>query len=585
MDMKKGIAISPGIAVARAYRIDQALTGTTGEKIETSMVPAELARFDHACERAAQDLDRIIQRVAREVDQDSARIFHSHRLLIRDPALNAKVKSLIIHQHVNAVTGLRQTLQDYEKLFSKIEDDYLRERIADIRDVTHRLVAQLISAQKPENVIKEDESIIIVAQEILPSQAVMFNRFQVGGIVTESGGTTGHAAILARSMGIPAVSGIQDLLQDVKTGDLLVIDGREGLVVLNPGPEVESAYRKMQREYVNLRDALVENRDIEAITPDGEKIELLANANTVLDAAAATGVGAAGIGLFRTEFVYLSHSSVPNEEEQVAAYRNIIETAPHNRVIIRTLDLGGDKQVPYLGSHHEANPFMGWRSIRLTTQYPEFFQTQIRAILRAAVFGKVSILFPMVTTLEEVIRLSRLLENTKMDLRRQNIPFAENTPFGVMIEVPAAAICIDQLLDEVDFISIGSNDLIQYIMAADRDNPKVAHLCEPFHPSIYRILKHIIQECTSRQKPVTLCGEMSARPACLLALMGLGIRRFSMSPAFIPTAKEMVLATSLTEAKRSIEQILKMKSSQEIREHLKNRVRQLCPKVTTLDTL
>jgi phosphoenolpyruvate-protein phosphotransferase len=304
-----------------------------------------------------------------------------------------------------------------------------------------------------------------------------------------------------------------------------------------------------------------------------------------MDAASAVGVGAEGVGLFRSEYTFLTHPTVPTEEDQLVTYRGVIEASPNNCVTIRTLDLGGDKQVPYLGSQREANPFMGWRSIRMTSEYPEFFQTQLRAILRAGRHGRVSVLFPMVSTVEEVQRLKRLIDNTRMGLRRAKVPFGEQVPFGVMIEVPAAALCIDHLLDEVDFVSIGSNDLIQYIMAADRDNPKVAHLCEPFHPSIYRVLRQVITACADRQKSVTLCGEMAARPACLLALLGMGMRRFSMSPAFIPTAKEFVRSVNLQAAQQAAEQVVRMRHVGEVRDFLTRRVGQLCPKVATLDTM
>jgi phosphotransferase system enzyme I (PtsI) len=582
--MRKGIAISPGIVVAKAYRMDEALVLRTKDSSGTINVASELARFDQASEQVAQELDHIIDRVAREVDEDAASIFHGHRLLVRDPALVGKVKGFILNKQVDAAQALKLAQEEYSKLFERFEDEYLRERLADIKDVVGRIVNHLTMAETHRQ-LSDAEPVILVAPEILPSQAVTFEKLPVAGIVTESGGSTGHAAILARSRGIPAVSGIRNLLREVHTGDLLIVDGREGILIINPGPEVESAYRKMQREYVDLRHALVENRDQEPITADGELVELLANVNNVLDAASTVGVGGSGVGLFRSEFVFLTHPSIPSEADQLIAYQAVIEAAPNNRVTIRTLDLGGDKQVPYLGSQKEANPFMGWRSIRMTSDYPEFFQTQLRAILRAGKFGNVSILFPMVTTFEEVQRLRRFIQDTKDSLRGERVPFNEDVPFGAMIEVPAAAICIDQLLDEVDFVSIGSNDLIQYIMAADRDNPKVAHLCEPFHPAIFRILEQVITACIKRGKPITLCGEMAASPACVLPLLGIGLRKFSMSPAFIPTVKEMIRSIKMPDAVEAAKQVVKMKTVSQVRTYLSDRVRVLCPQVAKLDTM
>src|SRR5581483_6685475 len=356
-----------------------------------------------------------------------------------------------------------------------------------LRDVISRIMGHLALQDGATQLLEADEPVIMVAPEVLPSQALMFKRLQIAGIVTETGGGTGHAAILARSLGIPAISGLRGIRKHVATGDLLAVDGRDGLVYIKPGAEVEAAYRKLQREYVDLRDRLIENRDLEAVTQDGTAVELLANVNGPADAAMAARVGAVGVGLYRTEYLFLTHPSVPSEDEQLAAYREIIEASPNRAVTIRTLDLGGDKLVPYLGQEREANPFLGWRSIRLSSAYPEFFETQMRAILRAGLHGKVSLLFPMISRLEEVVPLKHIVQRTKSDLLRGGIPFGDHIPIGIMLEVPAAALAIHALLQEVDFVSIGSNDLIQYVMAADRDNPKVAHLCEPFSPPVLRL--------------------------------------------------------------------------------------------------
>jgi phosphoenolpyruvate-protein phosphotransferase len=434
-----------------------------------------------------------------------------------------------------------------------------------------------------KHVLETAEPVILVAPEILPSQALAFQRLKIAGIVTEAGGSTGHAAILARSLGIPSISGLRGIHREVATGDLLAVDGREGHLYVNPGAEVEAAYRKLQREYVDIRDRLVENRDQQPVSPDGTAVELLANVNGVDDAVMAARAGATGVGLYRTEYLFLSHPTVPDEEEQLAAYKEVIDAAPGRAVTIRTLDLGGDKHVPYFGQQREANPFMGWRSIRLSSAYPEFFQTQLRAILRAGLEGHVSLLFPMVSTLEEVHRLKKLVERTRAKLRAEGVPQGESIPLGVMLEVPSAALCIDAILEEVDFISIGSNDLIQYVMAADRDNPRVAHLCEPFSPAIMRLLCQIIRACRRRGKPVTLCGEMAGRPRCFLPLFGMGLRRLSMSPAFVPPIKELVRCVDLGTARHIAARVLKMKTVREIRGFLTRRAKMICPNVAFLD--
>jgi phosphoenolpyruvate-protein phosphotransferase len=580
--MKKGVPVSPGVAVARAYCLDQALAHREPHQLDTAALSGEVSRFDAACAAAGRELDAIVHRTTKDLGKNEANIFQVHRLLLRDPALIGRIKSAILNRHIDARTALQELLDEYAAAFGQIQDQYLKERMADIRDVIGRLMGHLAMSQTKQ-ALNVNEPVIIVAPEILPSQAAMFDRMHVAGILTETGGTTGHAAILARSLGIPAVSGMRGLVGDVSTGDVVAMDGREGHVYIRPGPEIESAYRKLQREYVDLRDRLVENRDQEPITGDGVRVELLANVNGLQDAVMAGKVGAGGVGLYRTEYLFLTHASVPDEEEQLAAYQAVIAAAPNQRVTIRTLDLGGDKQLPYLGQQREANPFMGWRSIRLSLAHPELFQTQLRAILRAGRTGEVNLLLPMISTLEEVRRLKKVIDGVRSTLRRQKVPFGESIPLGVMIEVPAAALCIDAILSEVDFVSIGSNDLIQYVMAADRDNPKVAHLCEPFSPAIIRLLNQVIKACSERGKPVTLCGEMAGRPRLVLPLFGMGLTRFSMSPAFVPTIKELLRCTLEEDAREIARRVLRMNTVGEVRGYLTRRIRQICPNVSLLD--
>jgi phosphoenolpyruvate-protein phosphotransferase len=580
--MKKGIPISPGVAVAKAYCVDHVLAPREPHYVEGAAVSKEVGRFEAAVRAAAEELDAIVSRVTQQVGEEEAAIFRAHRLLLRDPTLIGKVKSVIFTRRVDAGTALHNVVEEYTAMLSEIPDQYIRERMADIRDVAGRIMAQLSLDEGRENLDLEEPA-IIVAPEILPSQALALGRLHVAGILTEAGGSTGHAAILARSLGIPAVSGMHGALKEIHTGDLLALDGREGHVYVNPGAEVEAAYRKLQREYVHLREQLIENREQKPVSVDGEPVELLANVNGPADAEMAVRCGATGVGLYRTEYLFLTHPTVPNEEEQLAAYRKVIEAAPCRTVTIRTLDLGGDKNVPYLGNDREANPFMGWRSIRLTAAYPEFFQMQLRAILRAGKEGNVSLLFPMISTLEEVYRLKRVVERTEAALAKERIPFAEKMPLGIMIEVPAAAMCIEALLPEVDFVSIGSNDLIQYLMAADRDNPKVAHLCEPFNPAILRLLAQVIGACNAQEKPVTLCGEMAGRPRCFLPLFGMGLRRLSMSPGFVPSIKEMVRRSKMPEAREIAQRALKMKTIGEVRGFLTRKTKQICPNVAILD--
>jgi len=584
--MYKGIAVSPGVVVGVAHRVDSVFGASEPQILAApSLVPAEVERFNRALAISATELEGIVQKVAQQLGPSEADIFKSHLQIVKDQALLGKVRALIEAQNLTALSALQSVLQDYAAALARSEHEYFRERMADIRDVISRIGSHLtLDPQVGPGLGKDgDDPIILVAFEILPSQAMSLGAADIAGIVTETGGGTSHAAILARSRGIPAVSGVVGITSDIHTGDLIVVDGRDGHVVVRPDADTASAYRKMQREFFDLKDRLVLNRDQPAVSADGVHIELLANINNVADAQAAVGVGANGVGLFRTEYLFLTHQDVPDEEEQYEYYRQVIEESPQSSVTIRTLDLGGDKTVPYLGRRNEANPFMGWRSIRLSFEHPRLFERQIRAILRAGRHGKVSMLFPMITTLEELRYVNRLVEDAKGKLRREGVPFGEDVKTGVMVEVPAAAVCIDAILRETDFISIGSNDLIQYLVAADRDNPKVAHLCEPLSPAIFRVLQMVLDACRRTGTPVTVCGEMAGQPRSVLTLFGMGLRRFSMSPAFLPTIKALLASVTTAEAERFSHQVLQLKTSEEIRSYLTARLHEVSSDLEVFD--
>jgi phosphotransferase system enzyme I (PtsI) len=589
--MRKGIGVSPGVVVGIAHRVESVLGAIEQQSLDSpSQVPLEIERFDNAISASAAELEAFVQKVAQELDDSAADIFKGHLQIVHDSVLLGKVYSLIEKQHLTALSALQVVMHSYAAQFARIEQEYFRERMTDVRDVILRIGSHL--ARKPPSSNGDsasesrngDESVILVAHEILPSQAMSLGDLPIAGIVTEVGGSTSHAAILARSRGIPAVSGVEGIMNEVTSGDMMIVDGRDGLVIARPDHEATSAYRKVQREFFNLKDRLIANRDQPALSADGTRIELLANINNLADAQASQKVGASGVGLFRTEYLFLTHHDVPNEEEQYEHYRQIILNSPNQTVTIRTLDLGGDKTVPYLGRRGEPNPFMGWRSIRIFFENSKLFVTQIRAILRAGRHGRVSMLFPMITTLEELHFANNLVKETRNNLRREGVAFGEDVKLGVMVEVPAAAVCIDALLREVDFISIGSNDLIQYLMAADRDNPKVAHLCEPLNPAIFRVLQMVLSACQRTGTPVTLCGEMAGQARSALVLFGMGLRRFSMSPAFVPTVKALLGSVTTAQAERFAHHVLQLNTNEEIRTYLTARLHEVGGNLELLDT-
>lgn len=586
--MRKGIPVSPGVAVGRAYCIHEIFINPDTKRLEAGEIAAELAHYENARDRTAADLRALQTKVEIQVGREQAAIFAVHESILRDAAFTHKIRSWVVDEQLTAQAALHRLLNEYTALFAKTKDEYLRERLNDVRDVVIRLAAHLSEVHRPD-ATGFDAPVIIVADELLPSQAVALGDIEVKGIVTQAGSQTSHAAILARSRGIPAVSGVRGILRHVKTGDEIVVDGQTGNVLITPDAEQRSAYRKLEREFFHIKDQLAANREQPAVTADDVKLELLANINNARDAEAASAMGASGIGLFRTEYLYLTHPTVPDEEEQLAAYCEIIDASPQHHVTIRTLDIGGDKTVPYLGhTHQEANPFMGWRSIRLSFEHPEFFKTQVRAVLRAGAYaeeqgGAVRLMFPMITTLEEMLRVRTMVRNAGRELKRARKAFRE-VPVGMMLEVPAAAVAIEDMLDAVDFVSIGSNDLVQYLMAADRDNPKVSHLCQPLAPPVLRMLVSIIEACQRAGKPVTLCGEMAGQPRAFFLLFAMGLRSFSMSPAFIPSIKE--LATRLTEnhARQVLRRALRLKTTANVKRMMAAEIRAIAPNLTLFDT-
>lgn len=583
--MRKGIGVAPGVAVGTAYCVHEVYVRPDRPLLGEAEIAPELRRFDRAREQTLADLEGFYQKVSGQLGEAQAAVFRAEETVLTDAAFTDKIRAAIVDERLSAAAALERVLREYDALSARTRDPFLRQRLVDVRDAIIRLSGHLSPMLEPGQ-RRGGESLILVADEILPWQVVALGDLDLAGIVTERGGETSHAALLARRRGVPAVTGVSGILKQVTNGDPLVLDGRTGHVIVRPDAETHSAYLKLAREFVDLRDHLAENRLLPAVTADGEPLELLANINSREDADAAVAMGAAGVGLYRTEYLFLTHREMPTEAEQLADYRDVAARSPHQRVTIRTLDLGGDKTVPYLGHDRQANPFLGWRSIRLSFEHPDVFLTQIRAVLQAAAPTEgaahdVQLMFPMITTLEELRRVRQLVERARQQLRRQRRP-AGKVPIGLMVEVPAAAVSIETLLDEVDFVSIGSNDLIQYLMAADRDNPKVSHLCQPLSPAVLRVLKRVIDVCRRRRKPVTLCGEMAGRPRAFVLLLGMGLRSFSLSPAQIPAIKDLARHVRASDCEAWLADVLAMRTTAEMTRYLGERLARWAPDLKLL---
>jgi phosphotransferase system enzyme I (PtsI) len=586
--MRRGIPVSPGVTVGTAYCIHEIFVNPDTKRLEDREITAELARYETARDRTAGDLRALQRKVAKHVGESESAIFAVHESILRDAAFTRKIRDWIVDERLTAPAALHRLLEQYTELFSRTNDSYLKERMNDVRDVVVRLSAHLSDVLKPES-LALPSPLVVVADELLPSQVVALGKADVRAIVTQAGSQTSHAAIIARSRGIPAVSGVRGIMRQVTTGDTIIVDGREGHVIIKPSPEIEAAYRKLEREFVHLKVELASNRDAPAVTSDKVAIDLLANINSLSDAKAACAMGASGVGLFRTEYMYLTHPNIPDEDEQFETYRKIVAASPNRNVTIRTLDIGGDKTVPYLGHHHqEANPFMGWRSIRLSFEHREFFSVQLRAVLRAAaearkVGGSVRLMFPMITTLEEIRRVRGMVRRACNQLHEAGKPFAQ-VPLGMMLEVPAAAVTLDLMVGSVDFVSIGSNDLVQYLMAADRDNPKVSHLCQPLAPAVLRIINNVIRTCNRAKTPLTLCGEMAGQPKAFVLLFGMGLRSFSMSPALIPSVKELASHLTVASARRILQEVMQLKTTVRVKRHMDRELNRIAPGLKLLDT-
>lgn len=556
-----GIAASSGIAIAKAYRLET--PNFTVEKYDITDPQAEIERFEAAIVKAKGELEQIQAHALRELGEDKAAIFSAHLLVLSDPELLNPVKDKIKAEKVNAEYAWNETTSMFVAMFESMDNEYMKERAADIRDVAKRVLAHLlgIAISNPSLI---SEKVIIIAEDLTPSDTAQLNRQYVKGFATDIGGRTSHSAIMARSLEIPAVVGTKCATAEIQNGDVVIIDGLDGQVVVNPSSDVLAHYEEKRERFEKQKAEWAKLVHESTVTSDGHHVELAANIGTPEDVKGVLANGAEGIGLYRTEFLYMGRSELPTEEEQFEAYKVVLEQMQGKPVVVRTLDIGGDKELPYLDLPKEMNPFLGFRAIRLCLEMQDMFRTQLRALLRASVYGNLKIMFPMIATLEEFRQAKAILLEEKEKLQHEGIPVAEEIEIGMMVEIPAAAVLADQFAKEVDFFSIGTNDLIQYTMAADRMNERVSYLYQPYNPAILRLVHHVIEAAHKEGKWAGMCGEMAGDELAIPILLGLGLDEFSMSATSVLRARSQMKKLSKTEAASFKEAILSMSTAEEV---------------------
>ncbi|MEI4771946.1 phosphoenolpyruvate--protein phosphotransferase [Psychrobacillus sp. FJAT-51614] len=562
----KGIAASGGIAIGKAFLMTE--PDLTVTKASVANTEEEVTRFNEAVNAAKLELQKIRDRAEVDLGAENAAIFEAHLLVLSDPELIGTVEGKIKDESVNAEAALQETADMYVAMFEQLDNEYMRERAADIKDVTKRVIARLLGMEVP-NIGLINEEVIVISKDLAPSDTAQLNTAFSKGFTTDMGGRTSHSAIMARSLEIPAVVGTKNATATIKQGDIVIVDGDNGEVIINPAPDVIEGYVAKIKEQEAEKKELLLLKNKPTVTQDGIHVEVAANIGTPKDVESVLENGGEGVGLYRTEFLYMERDALPTEEEQFQAYKQVLEEMGDKPVVVRTLDIGGDKHLPYLNLPEEMNPFLGFRAIRLCLEEQTIFRTQLRALLRASEFGNLKIMFPMIATLEEFREAKQMLQEERERLIQEGTAVSEDIEIGIMVEIPSTAVLADQFAKEVDFFSVGTNDLIQYTMAADRMNESVAHLYQPYQPAILRLVKMVIDAAHAEKKWAGMCGEMAGDPIAIPLLIGLGLDEFSMSAPTMLKARKQINQLTQTEMQQLAEKALSMQTSEQVKQHVK----------------
>ncbi|UCB57782.1 MAG: phosphoenolpyruvate--protein phosphotransferase [Candidatus Omnitrophota bacterium] len=570
----KGIPAAPGVVVGKAFCLGSEDMQVERRDIAEAQIPKEITRFEEALIKTRNEILDIQKKISREMGVRHAQIFNAHLLVLEDRTLIEGVISRLKKERVCVEYIFLEVLKRYIKTFSHIDDPYLRERLSDIEDVGKRILRNLRGIRR-DILSNLKEKLVIVAYDLSPSDTASMHKEKVIGFITDIGGKTSHTAIMAKALEIPAVVGLEEATAKIKTGDTIIIDGATGEVFINPDKVTLNKYRQQSERLVRREQILLKLRDLPAETLDGHRVELAANIELPEELPSVLAHGAKGIGLYRTEYFYMNRMDLPSEQEHFEAYKKVLQQIKPYSVVIRTLDLGGDKFLSQLDIPQEMNPYLGWRAIRFCLARPDIFKVQLRAILRASAYGKLKLMYPMISGVEELRQANKMLDEVKEELRRRRIAFDKDIEVGAMIEIPSAALTCDILAKEADFFSIGTNDLIQYSIAVDRVNEKIAYLYEPTHPAVLRLIKNIIDSGHRENVWVGMCGEMASEPAFALLLLGLELDEFSVSPAAVPSIKQIIRSVSLKQAKEVVEKALSLTTGKEVEDFSRKKLKEL----------